>query len=465
MAIQTRYIYIISYILPLADLIMLNALYLIAIQFGSGFPEYAAGELGRNHIIICNLIWMFSATILGVYTINGKQKVVQLLSSTIKSIFLHFLMFASYLYFVTVAGFSFSFGLTFYTLFMITFIASRFLGALVHDLLFSKGRTSKKVAILGSNITAIRFSSFLQSQRNLEFYGFLGNDDGIYASDDGIIATSIVQRFIEAATYGVTDVYVAIAPQRMTEANALIKEADRHCVRLKFIPDFSNSGETSYRMSYIGDEFPVITLRNEPLEVLENRLIKRLFDIVFSCLVVVTVLSWLFPLLAIIIKLDSKGPVFFRQLRSGRNDLPFWCFKFRTMMVNNQANNKQASKDDERITAFGRFLRRTSLDELPQFINVLLGNMSVIGPRPHMLKHTSQYKKVISQFMVRHLLKPGITGWAQVNGFRGETKKHEDMEHRVRYDIYYLENWTIKFDIKIVLRTVVNMIRGEKNAY
>jgi putative colanic acid biosynthesis UDP-glucose lipid carrier transferase len=335
----------------------------------------------------------------------------------------------------------------------------------MHDTLLGKTKTAKKVAILGSNHTAVKFSSFLSHQKNLDFYGFLGNDESIYAIDNPSLPSSIRGKFVEAVKNGVTDVYVAIAPGRMGEVSTLIDEAERNCLRLKFIPDLGGALMEPYKMDYIGNQFPVISLRHEPLEDLGNRFIKRLFDIIFSSLVIVFLFSWLFPILAVIIKLDSKGPIFFKQLRSGRNDLPFLCYKFRTMQMNKDSDSLQATKGDSRITKIGSFLRRTSMDELPQFFNVLMGDMSVVGPRPHMLSHTMQYKAVINQFMVRHFLKPGITGWAQVSGFRGETKQQKDMEDRVKHDIFYLENWTAALDLKIVLKTVTNVLEGEKNAF
>jgi putative colanic acid biosynthesis UDP-glucose lipid carrier transferase len=174
---------------------------------------------------------------------------------------------------------------------------------------------------------------------------------------------------------------------------------------------------------------------------------------------------WLYPIIALLIKLQSKGPILFRQKRSGRNDEPFVCYKFRSMRVNPDSDKKQATKFDARITPIGKFLRRTSLDEMPQFLNVFLGHMSVVGPRPHMLRHTVEYKAVIDKFMVRHFLKPGITGWAQVNGLRGETRLVQQMEKRVRYDIDYLENWSVALDVEIIFLTVINALKGEDNAY
>ncbi|TGD82217.1 exopolysaccharide biosynthesis polyprenyl glycosylphosphotransferase [Hymenobacter wooponensis] len=192
---------------------------------------------------------------------------------------------------------------------------------------------------------------------------------------------------------------------------------------------------------------------------------KRAFDFLFSLCVTVLFLSWFIPLIAIIIKLDSRGPIFFKQLRTGKHNKPFYCLKFRSMRLNADADHKQATKGDARITKFGAFMRKTNIDELPQFINVLRGEMSVVGPRPHMLKHTEDYSRLIDNFMVRHLVAPGITGWAQVTGYRGETKETEAMEKRVNTDIWYIKNWSFMLDLKIVLLTVKQTFKGNENAY
>jgi putative colanic acid biosynthesis UDP-glucose lipid carrier transferase len=196
-----------------------------------------------------------------------------------------------------------------------------------------------------------------------------------------------------------------------------------------------------------------------------NLLLKRVFDIVFSLLVIGLIFPWLFPIIVIMIKMDSAGPVFFKQQRSGRQNDSFLCYKFRTMQVNADSNQLQATKGDSRVTKMGVFMRRTNIDELPQFFNVFLGSMSVVGPRPHMLKHTEQYSELINNYLVRHYAKPGITGWAQVNGYRGETKELIEMRDRVDYDIWYIENWSLLLDLKIVYMTVFNVFQGEENAY
>ena len=193
--------------------------------------------------------------------------------------------------------------------------------------------------------------------------------------------------------------------------------------------------------------------------------VKRAFDVIFAFLVLTLLLSWFVPLVALIIKLESKGPVFFKQLRTGKDNQPFYCLKFRSMQVNAEANNKQASKGDARVTRVGAFIRKTSIDELPQFINVLRGEMSIVGPRPHMLKHTEEYSQVVNGFMHRHTVTPGITGLAQVRGYRGETKETTAMAKRVELDIWYIENQSFLLDLEIVAMTVVQAVKGNENAF
>ena len=465
MAIQTRYNYLLRYILLITDVIMLNVVYFLSYWLSERLGKHLVDEIDANFVIVCNLVWFFCATFCGLYSLYGIRRLERIYRQTWRSVAFHFVLFAIYLLFSRNTEFSRTFLLIFYVLLSISFIFNRFLGTAFQYVLLAKFNVAKKVAVMGSNATAIRIAEYLQKQRTLSFYGFVGDDESIYNEEGGIVSDLVSESFSNAAAAGVQDVYVAVTPNRMTEVSALVDEADRQCVRLKFIPDLGGSLASPYTIDYLGGEFPIITLRIEPLEEMKNRFKKRLFDLVFSSLVIVFVLSWLYPIMAILIKWESKGPVMFKQLRSGRNDMPFWCYKFRSMTVNTDSDKVQATKNDARITKIGAFLRRSSLDEMPQFFNVFMGSMSVVGPRPHMLKHTEEYKKIISKFMVRHFMKPGITGWAQVNGFRGETRLLEDMDNRVKYDIYYLENWTTALDVRIIFMTIINAIRGEDNAY
>jgi len=240
--------------------------------------------------------------------------------------------------------------------------------------------------------------------------------------------------------------------------------ADDNFVYFRIAPDFTKVVNERCNIFLINNSVPVFTPRNEPLGVSLNVFLKRFFDILFSATVIFTLFPILFPVIAIAIRLDSKGPIFFKQLRPGKKNKLFDCYKFRTMYCND-TTEVQATKNDPRITKVGRFLRKTNLDELPQFFNVLLGNMSVVGPRPNLISQLEKYSKTIHLYKVRHFITPGITGYAQVNGFRGETKDPELMKKRVHYDVLYIENWSLALDIKIIFLTIWNMFKGDKHAY
>lgn len=260
------------------------------------------------------------------------------------------------------------------------------------------------------------------------------------------------------------EIYGYFSKEQHDTINMMSKFCDNHLIRFYYIPAI-NVFKGNMAISFM-EEIPVIARREEPLRRGGNKLIKRVFDILFSLLVLLLVFPWVFIWVAIMIKIQSPGPIFFIQERTGLDGKVFHCIKFRSMNVNNDADNIQATKDDPRKFAFGNFIRKTNIDELPQFINVLIGDMSVVGPRPHMLKHTAEYSKLINHFMVRHFAKPGITGLAQVTGFRGETRYIDQMEGRVKKDIEYIENWTFLLDLKIIAKTIINMFGKEKgNAY
>ncbi|AEL24145.1 sugar transferase [Cyclobacterium marinum] len=196
-----------------------------------------------------------------------------------------------------------------------------------------------------------------------------------------------------------------------------------------------------------------------------QQLLKRTFDVTLSIVLTVLIFSWLFPLIGLLIKLTSSGPVFFQQLRHGKDNVPFYCYKFRTMYVNDQADTKQATKDDPRITWIGKFLRKSSLDELPQFFNVIKGEMSIVGPRPHAMPMNYKFSAEIDNFMFRHTVKPGITGLAQAKGFRGETKDFYDIYSRCKLDIFYVKNWSPILDIKIIIWTVFSLLLSKNDVY
>jgi putative colanic acid biosysnthesis UDP-glucose lipid carrier transferase len=262
----------------------------------------------------------------------------------------------------------------------------------------------------------------------------------------------------------VDEIYASLDTLNNSDLDNLINFADNNLKTIKLLPDSKNRLLKNLAVQYY-QYIPILTLRTIPLDEEINKRVKRFFDLIFSTLIITLFLSWLTPIIAILIKLESKGPVFFKQKRNGLNYKEFSCYKFRSMEINEIADLEQVSKNDPRITIIGRFIRKTSIDEMPQFFNVLLGDMSVVGPRPHMVSHTEMYARRIDKFMVRHFIKPGITGLAQTNGYRGEVENEKDIIYRVKYDIFYLENWSILLDCKIVFMTVLNAIKGEEKAY
>ncbi|HLP04299.1 MAG TPA: undecaprenyl-phosphate glucose phosphotransferase [Paludibacter sp.] len=326
----------------------------------------------------------------------------------------------------------------------------------------SKGFYIHRVLIIGMNEMSVFLRNLLDNNPMLgyEFIGYVADDSetkpevlGKIEQLAGLVAQNQIDfLFVTHAMYNDID-----------KSKELLAICNRIGVRLRFVPENQYWYKSNMNMESIGS-LVVFNPHEIPLDDVVARVTKRAFDIAFSLLVIVGIISWLFPILFVLIKATSKGPVFFLQQRTGINNRTFKCMKFRSMCMSDDADLKQATRDDNRITPVGRFLRKTNLDEFPQFFNVLAGQMSIVGPRPHMLKHTDQYSELIEHYKVRHYVKPGITGWAQVNGYRGETDELWKMEKRVEYDMNYLNNWTFWWDMKIVFLTVFGR-KVHKNAF
>lgn len=262
----------------------------------------------------------------------------------------------------------------------------------------------------------------------------------------------------------VEQLYCGLPVEKSQYLVSLINYCDNHFIQFFLVPNLRTYLKRQVHMEMMGN-VPLFVIREEPLSLLENRLVKRLFDLVVSGLFLCTLFPFIYLVVGLAIKCTSPGPIFFKQKRTGKNGVEFWCYKFRSMRVNAQSDSLQATKDDPRKTRLGSFLRKSNIDELPQLINVFRGDMSLVGPRPHMLRHTEQYSALIDKYMVRHLIKPGVTGWAQVNGFRGETRELWQMEGRVQRDVWYIEHWSFILDLYIIYKTIRNIIQGEKAAY
>ena len=316
----------------------------------------------------------------------------------------------------------------------------------------SKGFYVHRVFIVGMNDMSV-FLRHLLNNNPMLGYEFIG-----YVSDKPEVDEDVMGNMDELVTlvnqHQIDFLFVThSAYNDLMKSRELLTLCNKIGVRLRFVPENQYWFKNRMNLESVGS-LVVFNPQEIPLDDLQARFFKRVFDVFFSSMVILFIFSWLFPIICALIKLSSKGPVFFRQKRTGINNKTFTCLKFRSMQMNDESDEKQATNGDHRITAIGRFLRKTNIDEFPQFFNVLIGQMSIVGPRPHMLKHTEKYSELIDYYRVRHYVKPGITGWAQVNGYRGETDKLWKMEKRVDYDMSYLENWTFWWDIKIVLLTI-----------
>ncbi|MBS1904232.1 MAG: undecaprenyl-phosphate glucose phosphotransferase [Bacteroidetes bacterium] len=326
---------------------------------------------------------------------------------------------------------------------------------------------ARDILIIGAGRTGEKFYHTVSTNPNYGYrvIGFL-DDNGIQSKVRPMILGKLGDLERITAAQAVDEVVIALPKANEETIAQLVTQCEDKCIRVNVIPNDYAAFEGKRVIEEVG-EFSLVRMREAPLDQPMNKVMKRLFDIVFSIVLLIVVFPLVFIVSGLLIKLSSKGPIFFKQLRTGEDGAPFVCYKFRTMrdLGREVADSVQAVPDDPRLTWIGSILRRSNLDEIPQFWNVLKGDMSVVGPRPHMLKHTEDYRKIIGNYMVRHFVKPGVTGWAQVNGLRGATESPDKMERRVKHDVYYIENWSFGFDLAIIGRTVLTMLEGDKNAY
>jgi putative colanic acid biosysnthesis UDP-glucose lipid carrier transferase len=332
-----------------------------------------------------------------------------------------------------------------------------------------KGRNLRHVLIVGAGEVGQRFHDTIVINKHFgyDFIGFL--DDNKKPNLNGHYLGKIEELDHILSTHRVDEVIMALPNYAMSRVEEAINVCENHTVRVRIIPDYFKFVSNKFQVTNFGS-FPIISVRTLPLDEAHNKMFKYVLDVIISLFAFAFLFSWLFPVVAVLIKLSSRGPVFFKQERWGINNRKIICYKFRSMVtqsrdVDEKGNYQQAQKNDPRITRLGRFLRKSNIDELPQFWNVLKGDMSIVGPRPHPIPLNMESKNSVNRYMLRHLVKPGITGWAQVNGYRGETSKPYMMQKRVEYDIWYIENWSFWLDLQIMILTVWNMVKGDKNAF
>jgi putative colanic acid biosynthesis UDP-glucose lipid carrier transferase len=453
------------------ELIILNMLLVLLLHIYpyavTSFPSnWVIADRERMFFAVSNMAYLLSLSWTGIVLDERMVFIERVLERVFKLVAFHFAITFSALYFTKIHV-AVSFLLIFSCSLFFAFACWRIIARAMVKNYRSHGGNSRRVIILGAGSVANEVYSQLVT--NISYgYKFLGFFDDRAVADYKVKPELVVGKldavndFIE--NNDVEEIYCALPAGDDRKAVPIIHFAEQNLVRCFLIPDFKRFIRKKVSLSFM-EEIPVISMRTEPLLKFGNQVEKRIFDLVVSTIFLITIFPLLLIFLGLGIKLTSKGPIFFKQKRTGENGTDFYCYKFRTMCVNQDADSKQATKDDSRVTKIGAFMRKTNLDEMPQFFNVFIGNMSIVGPRPHMLKHTEMYSKLIDQYMIRHFAKPGITGWAQVTGFRGETQRLEEMEGRVKRDVWYIENWSFFLDVRIIFMTVFNMFRGDKNAY
>lgn len=421
-------------------------------------------ELNLNclyYLIYQTIVWGLTAFFIKFYEIYRFTTPVEIVSKIVKQGVLFLLLI--------IAFFPFSKEVIFSGTAIAYFMVSSFVLITIFKYLFFyylkkyrivTGSNFRNAVIIGYTPESIRLKELFEN-RNDYGYRFMGyfSDKKSNANIKGKVED--IKAFV--LDNKIDEIYCSLNEITNDQLKDLVDFADENNKAIKFIPDTKEIFSKNLRIDYY-EFFPVLSLQKTMLHEPITKAFKRGFDIFFSLFVIVFLLSWLVPILAILIKLESRGPIFFKQGRPGIDEKEFFCYKFRSMQIN-KTTEREASKNDPRVTKIGRFMRKTSIDEMPQFLNVLLGDMSVVGPRPHLWSQNKAYGNKIKKYMVRHYVKPGITGLAQVRGFRGEIETDEDMVNRIKFDVFYIENWSLILDLKIIAQTVINIFKGEEKAY
>lgn len=453
------------FLIFLGDILVLNGLFIALYLTGHFIIETFSAETSTRSwfffLLILNVSWLVIIFYTNPYKISRVFNFVKIIGEIIYSVFQHFLVTCTTIYLL-------DFELVHkwgpplvYSAFLFFVLLWRLMFFYFLQIYRARGYNYRSVIVIGYGAISRQMEYFfrMHPEYGYRFVGFL---DDFYEHPKILGKVSEIDTILQ--TQKIDEIYCCLPYIKYGAIKKIIDLGEERFVKVKLIADyraFSFKGLELERYDHI----PVLNVTSMPLDDRRNQVVKRAFDMIFSTFIAIAIFSWLFPLIAIAIKADSKGPVFFRQRRTGQNNREFWCLKFRTMQINKEADHQQASRNDLRITAVGSFLRKTSLDELPQFLNVLSGEMSIVGPRPHMVRHTEEYSKVIGKFMARHFVKPGVTGLAQSKGYRGETKDIIDMKNRVKLDQFYIENWSFLLDIKIIILTAYELVRGSEKAY
>lgn len=456
---QSRYARFFQFLLLFGDLLLLNGCYLFAAGLRFDELKLQNTEYYDYYVqlaVFFNFSWVLLAFLFRTYDMHRNIEPRKATAKVVNVFFVHLFILLLLLVSLKKDEYSRLFLTYFYISFFMTVLPWRFYILRFLRAYRKRGSHFRPVVLLGSGAGLLRFYKTVEQhpEYGLEVAGYF-SDNPV----EGIPLNGSESEFSEYVKHREVDEIFCAYPSGDERVYKWLHFADENLIRFRIVPDLGVEHASAVEIDFYHD-VPILVQRKEPLELLHNKLIKRFGDVVLSLLVIVLIFPWSFPILIIGVKLSGKGPVFFKQKRTGLKDGDFTILKFRSMTENKEADTVQAVVGDMRITSFGNFMRKHNLDELPQFFNVLKGEMSVVGPRPHMLAHTEKYTALIDKYMVRHFAKPGITGLAQVSGLRGETKTTHEMEERVRTDVYYIENWSVLLDVKIILLTVFSTILG-----
>ena len=447
---MTRYSQYLKAIGLFSDLLILNLCFVLAFYFKFG----AFHEPFRAMLFYINFSWLALVAVLKPYNISRSANFLKVLQSSLATISVHILLVFAYYVFQQEHRYSRELLVKMYGAIVVLTISSKSLFYLGIKWARKRGWNYRNVIIVSSEEDTGEVEGFIKEHPE---YGY--HIIAVLKADDLKQRAHLEELMNYCLKNGIHEIFYTLSGGHYTALNDLINFAEDHLIKVVLLADFKSVGYRDLAMERFGLT-PVLRVHTTPLDRWDRQLVKRAFDVAFSLVVICLVLSWLIPILGLLIYIDNRGPVFFKQQRTGQGNKTFWCYKLRTMVVNRESDQLQATKNDPRITRIGRLLRKSSLDELPQFLNVLIGNMSVVGPRPHMLKHTQDFSAELDSFMVRHQIKPGITGLAQSKGYRGETNDFEKKKNRVKLDLFYVRNWSLLMDVKIIFTTIASLFSG-----
>ncbi len=446
------------------DLLLLNFTFFAAAALAQPFHILFERNYMFILLVVLNFIWYFGSNVTNFYEDFNVRYFSYQIINIIKNIAVQALAAVLFIFITKEDLFTRNF-ILFYSALLLIVVSLR-TQILKYFLIKIRGseKNIRNAVIIGAGELGKSFNESIINQRDFG-YNFLGFIDNSNSNDPEIIGT-IAQLDELIPQKKIEEVIIALPIYASDLLDDIIKVCNRNAVRVHIIPDYFKFLSKKYRFSMLGS-FPIISVRDEPLAEAHWRFFKRTFDIIFSIFAFTFILSWLFPLIFVLNKITSPGPVFFKQDRIGVNNEIFKCYKFRTMHARKEREDEYqpTTKGDPRVTQIGKLLRKSNLDELPQFINILKGEMSVVGPRPHPIAFNNIYTKMVEEIKLRGWVKPGLTGWAQVHGFRGDVPDYEENTKRTRkrieYDIWYIENWSIWLDIQIILLTIWQMIKGD----